>query len=497
MEFIQITVLALFGFFMSFIFIYSLVQVNLIYNYLVYGKQKKTEGGDFFREQGYPYVTIQLPVYNERYVVQRLLHAVAAIDYPYNKMEIQVLDDSTDDTTAIIDQEIQSAQYKDINIYHLRRQNRVGYKAGALRYGLQSAKGSYIAVFDADFLPGPDFLRCTLPFFSDQNIGMVQTRWEHINQNYSLLTRMQAFGLNAHFSVEQTGRNAAGLFMNFNGTGGVWRKACIEDAGGWHHDTLTEDLDLSYRAQLNGWQFRYLEDMASPGELPVAMNALKTQQFRWTKGAAECARKNLMKVIKAKNISLYTKVHAVFHLLNSFLFVCIIGMALLSIPYIFISKVTPAFAPFFKWASVFMLSFFIITWFYWESRACKPKNIGDVFRYAGDFLLFLSVSMGLSLHNAIAVIEGYMGRKTPFIRTPKFNIKNPGDQWKKNKYFIKNLSFLTWIEGLLMIYFIFGSGMGIYYHDWGLLPFHIMLSIGFGTVFFYTLFHTWSKVKTI
>lgn len=430
-----------------------------------------------------PMVTVQLPVYNERYVVERLIDSVCRLSYPQDLLEIQVLDDSTDDTQQLISKKVAAWQAKGIDIKHVRRQKRIGYKAGALQNGLLKAKGEFIAIFDADFLPQPDFLVKTLPSFTE-NTGMVQTRWGHINQDYSMLTQMQAFGLNAHFTVEQTGRNSSGKLMNFNGTGGVWRKSCIEDAGGWQHDTLTEDLDLSYRAQLKGWKFKYLENVLAPAELPVLVPAIKSQQYRWNKGAAETARKNIYHILKS-NLSVTVKLHAVMHLLNSSVFLFLFIAAVLSIPMLFIEKTS---VPGFLWhlGKFFFVGFFAVAIFYWvAAKASTPKL--SFKHYLIRLPLFLIFSMGLSLHNALAVAEGYLGIKTPFIRTPKFNITTRKDSWQGNIYLKKALSPLTFMEGLLTIYFIFGLVSGILLQAYDLLFFHLMLAAGFGAVFFLSL----------
>jgi cellulose synthase/poly-beta-1,6-N-acetylglucosamine synthase-like glycosyltransferase len=292
-----------------FMFCYGLIQVHLVIKYLKHRKKAKLKLVPPLRIGNFPYVTVQLPVYNESLVIERLIDAVANFNYPRDKFEIQVLDDSTDDTTAIIADKVYHYKARGLNIFHIRRSNRVGFKAGALQEGLRLAKGEFIALFDADFVPNKNFLIDTLPAFTNEQIGMVQTRWAHLNQNHSLLTQFQAFLLDSHFSIEQTGRNSAGYFINFSGTGGVWRKACMLDAGGWHTDTLTEDFDLSYRAQLKGWKFKYLQDICVPAELPPVMSALKTQQYRWIKGNAETARKHLGNVLRAK-LPLATKVNA-------------------------------------------------------------------------------------------------------------------------------------------------------------------------------------------
>lgn len=478
-----------YGICLAFIFCYSLAQLHLT---VLYWKRRRNRSKNLrsfdAQRQDWPAVTVQLPVYNERYVVARLMEAVAAFDYPHNRLQIQLLDDSTDDTTAIIEAKIKVCPH--LNIQHIRRPERTGYKAGALQHGLAQATGEYIAIFDADFLPKPDFLKQTLAAFTNPQIGVVQTRWSHLNKNYSLLTRLQAFGLNAHFTVEQTGRNSGGHFMNFNGTAGVWRKACIVDAGGWQADTLTEDLDLSYRAQLRGWQFLFLEDVEAPAELPAAMGALKSQQFRWTKGAAETARKHLWRVLRSEE-SLATKLHAFFHLLNSAIFICVLLTAVLSIPVLFLKQEAPNLAFLFKLGYALLLSLAALIAFYWSalySQSASAWRATVVF--VPEFLLFLSISMGLSLHNSIAVLEGYMGKKTPFIRTPKYNILSATDSWRKQGYSIKSISPVTILEGLLALYFLFGIWAAFRLQDYGQLPFHVLLAFGFGTVFFYSLFHS-------
>jgi len=417
-------------------------------------------------------------------VAARLIDSVCQLNYPKNKLEIQVLDDSTDETSNILSSKISEWRAQGIDIKHIQRANRIGYKAGALQHGTTLASGEYLAIFDADFIPNADFLTFTLPHFRE-GIGMVQTRWGHINQDYSLLTRMQAFGLNAHFTVEQKGRESSGKFMNFNGTGGIWKKACIEDAGGWQHDTLTEDLDLSYRAQLNGWKFKYLEDVLSPAELPVLVPAIKSQQYRWNKGAAETARKNVVKILMSK-IGSRVKLHALLHLFNSSVFLFLLIAAVLSVPMLYIKDSRPDLALLFDLASVFLVGFIAMTIFYWvASKKTNPKNTLKYF--AKNFPLYISFSMGLALHNSLAVLEGFAGIKTPFIRTPKFNIKSKSDSWKGNIYLKNVFTPITIIEALLSAYFIFGIFSGFYLKDYGLILFHIMLALGYGGIFIFTI----------
>ncbi len=486
-------ILSIYGLAMLLIFCYNAIQLQLAYSYWKFKrKAKHTVVQVPTSTSDWPIVTVQLPIYNEKYVVQRLIDAVATLDYPQDKLEIQVLDDSTDETIDLIADRVAYWQQQGVWISHVRRPNREGFKAGALAYGLTHNKGELIAIFDADFVPPTHFLKATVGAFANADIGMVQTRWEHLNEDYSLMTQLQAFGLNAHFTVEQVGRNVQGHLINFNGTAGVWRKQCIEDAGGWQSDTLTEDLDLSYRAQLKGWKFKYLEEVGTPAELPVAMNALKTQQFRWTKGAAECARKNLWKVLGAADLNLSTKMHALFHLLNSSMFVLVVLVSVLSLPLLFIKNAFVEYTQVFIYFSFFLTGTVFLGVFYWVSTSVKGLSKQRRQKYFFmRFPLFLAMYTGLSLHNALAVVEGLLGKKTPFIRTPKFNITKQQDQpWKSNQYLKNNISLLTVLEGVFMVYFLVGVGVGIYLHDYGLLPFHLMLAFGFGYICFYSVWHS-------
>jgi len=475
------------------IFMYSLAQLNLLYNYLSSKKTNKIcETFDFSNPNEVPIVTIQLPVFNEMYVMERLLDNISLIDYPKDRLEIQVLDDSTDETVATTAKQIKILQDTGLDIQHITRTDRSGFKAGALKEGLKIAKGEYIAIFDADFLPKKNWLKRTIPYFKDPEIGVVQTRWGHINRNYSLLTKIQAFALDAHFTLEQVGRNSKGHFINFNGTAGVWRKKCILDAGNWENDTLTEDLDLSYRAQLKNWKFKYLEDVETPAELPVVISAARSQQFRWNKGGAENFRKMLWRVIKSENISFKTKIHGLLHLLNSTMFLNVFIVAVLSIPMLYIKNEYVHLRFYFYFMSFFVIStiiFFICYWFMYKQ--IYGSGLKKFFSYIGMFFTFFSIAMGFSLHNSIAVLEGHMGKRSDFVRTPKFNISSIKDSWKGNKYLKKNLSLNVIVEGVLMFYFAFGLYsafvVGDQGGDFGLFPFHLMLFLGFGYVFFKSL----------
>ncbi|MDG1743094.1 MAG: glycosyltransferase family 2 protein, partial [Polaribacter sp.] len=360
------------------IFMYAIAQLNLLFNYLKAIKEEDNSVKfDFTDSDKIPFVTIQLPVYNELYVMERLLKNIAKLEYPKEKLEIQVLDDSTDESLETTSKHIKIIQKKGIDIQHIRRSNRQGFKAGALKEGLKTAKGEFIAIFDADFLPKSDWLFQTIPYFKDPKIGVVQTRWSHINRNYSTLTKIQAFALDAHFTLEQVGRNSKGHFINFNGTAGVWRKECIYDAGNWEGDTLTEDLDLSYRAQLKNWKFKYLVNVETPAELPIVISAARSQQFRWNKGGAENFQKMMKRVIASNTVPFRTKIHSLLHLLNSSMFTCILVVAILSVPMLYIKNEYAHLKNYFYVMSFFVISSLIFFVCYWHMF----KSI-----YGGGFL---------------------------------------------------------------------------------------------------------------
>ncbi len=482
-----ITIIIVYTLALTIVFLYSLSQLNLLFGYLKSKKTTTNEGPQFdlSKPDETPCVTIQLPVFNELYVMERLLDNIALLDYPSEKLEVQVLDDSTDESIVTTANKVKQLQEKGLDIKHIHRTNRQGFKAGALKEGLKEASGEFVAIFDADFLPEPDWLKKTIPHFKNPKIGVVQTRWGHINRDYSLLTKIQALSLDYHFTMEQSGRNFKKHFINFNGTAGIWRKTCIVDAGNWQGDTLTEDLDLSYRAQLNQWEFKYLEDVVTPAELPMIVSASRSQQFRWNKGAAENFKKTYKRVLKCDKTPWKTKMHSFFHLLNSSMFILILTMAILSVPVLYIKNEHPVLNLYFNISSVFALSSVIFFVNYWVSY----KNIhGGGFKnfsqYVGLFLTYFSVAMGFSLHNSIAVLEGHFGKKSEFIRTPKFNMNKISDKWRGNKYINKNISKHTILEALLMCYFAFALYSGVQIGDYGLFGFHLMLFSGFGFVFF-------------
>ena len=466
------------------LFVFGSHGFIMIYYYLKFRSRTRERVKELSE---FPVVTVQLPVYNEMYVIGRLIDAACAMIYPKEKLEIQVLDDSTDQTVEAAESYVMRYRKQGFDIKHIRRGTRVGFKAGALKHGLETARGEYIAIFDADFVPRVDFLLKTLPHFgTNARIGMVQTRWEHINSEYSLLTRTQAIALDGHFVIEQSVRNQAGLFINFNGTGGVWRKETILDAGNWQADTLTEDLDLSYRAQLRGWKFRYLNDVTSPAELPSEINALKSQQFRWTKGAIETARKILPAVWKS-HLPLKTKIHATFHLTNNLVFPFIVLAGILNVPLIFI-KHSGMYDQYFLFMSVFVFAFIGTFLFYLFSQ----KDVyADWRRRLFLFPVFMAGSMGFAVNNTRAVVEGLLRKKSDFVRTPKYSIRSKSDVWSNKKYVPVKLSPTVVVEIILAFYCLFGVASSIYFLEIAAVPFQLLFFLGFGFVSVMSLKHAW------
>ena len=480
-------ILTIYGLCLLLVFFYSVLQLSLAIAYVKNKRKKTSEQKPVYDPSTAPMVTVQLPMFNELYVADRIIETIANFDYPQDKLQIQVLDDSTDETKDVIAKKVAEVAARGINIQHIHRVDRTGYKAGALDAAMDRVQGEFIAIFDADFIPDPDFLQKTMPHFQDEKIGVVQTRWGHINKTYSVLTELQAFGLNGHFAIEQGGRNSAGHFINFNGTGGVWRKKCIEEAGGWEHDTLTEDLDLSYRAQIKGWQFKYLEDVVAPAELPITMSALKSQQHRWMKGGAECFVKMWKTLLTAKGVKVSDRIHGLSHLFNSTVFVFILTISILSL---FVLHIKDSFSDLnyiLQYMGAFIVSTIFLMFYYWHAYRDKTENtLSSFFRFVGRFFQFLVVSMGLSLSNTVAVLEGYLGIKSSFVRTPKFNVSKKSE-FKGNKYDKKSLSIINIAEGTLMVVFGFTAVSRGLYGDLGMLPFHLMLAIGYGVIFFSTL----------
>lgn len=472
---------------LSIVLIYCLMQFHLLYHYR--RGQKTTAPLATLTEDDLPFITVQLPIFNELYVVERLIDNIAELDYPKHLYEIHVLDDSTDETVEVTRKKVEEYAAKGYNIRQITRVDRQGYKAGALKDAMPYAKGEFIAIFDADFLPHRDFLRRTLPYFRDSKVGVVQTRWEHINENYSLLTRLQAFQLNVHFTVEQKGRQNGTYLLQFNGTAGVWRRATIDSAGGWEADTLTEDLDLSYRAQLKGWKILFREEIGSPAELPAEMHGLKSQQFRWMKGGAETARKMLPTVWSA-DISLMQKLHATVHLLGSSVFLSVFALGVLSVPVLFLINPLQIET---AWLGIFLISLLTIIIVYYIANVeqewkTEPK-LWLIVKFILIFPIFLSLSMGLSLHNSVAVLQGYLGKKSAFIRTPKFDITELKGTWKNKKYRKYKLSGITIMEGLMALYFVGGIAAAFYTGEMTFLILHILLTFGYGATFFYSVKH--------
>jgi cellulose synthase/poly-beta-1,6-N-acetylglucosamine synthase-like glycosyltransferase len=433
-----------------------------------------------------PKVTVQLPIFNEMYVVERLIHNVCEIDYPREALEIQVLDDSTDETTRIAQKWVEHYQRQGYAIKLRHRDKRQGYKAGALREGLAEATGEFIAIFDADFIPPKDFLKRTLPHFKNAEVGVVQTRWGHLNFAYSLLTRGQAIGLDGHFVVEQTARNRAGYFINFNGTAGMWRRACILDAGNWSDDTLTEDLDLSYRAQLRGWKFVFLPETICHAELPAEIGGVKSQQFRWTKGAIQTAKKILPQVWKSP-LPLRVKLQSTVHLTNNLVFPFILLVGILNLPLLLIKNQSANdHTLFFAVISVFSLAFFGSFLMY---LTALREGYPDWRRRIVYFPLFMAGSMGLSINNTRAILQGLLNYRGEFWRTPKYRLENLQDRFYDKKYF-KNreghrrgfgVRSGIW-EALLACYCLAGIGVAIYYGELAAIPFQGLYFLGYGFI---------------
>lgn len=423
-----------------------------------------------------PLVTVQLPIYNEMHVVTRLLERVAELDYPYDRLEIHVLDDSTDATRELVDDVVARLRARGVPITAIRRARRQGFKAGALRDGLAQARGEHIAIFDADFLPAPDFLRTLLPHFADPRVAVVQARWGYLNEQRSLLTRIQAFFLDVHFTVEQTARAGTGLFANFNGTGGIWRRQAIDDAGGWRADTLTEDIDLSYRAQLRGWKILYLEDYTAPSELPVDAPAFRSQQFRWMKGGAENARLHVANILRAE-LPWRVKLHALEHLLSSSVYLVLLGAIVLSVPLAFLKNTTITM-DYVHFGMVFFISTIALGGVYYSSRGASVARLSGKLAFVPMMLMFLVFTMGLSLHNGLAALRGWWGERTEFQRTPKYGRLGASRQWATSTYAPRRLPWGLLAELGLASYVLVGIVRGIRVQDYGLLPLQIMALFG-------------------
>ena len=424
-----------------------------------------------------PKVTVQLPVYNEYYVIRRLIEAVSKLDYPKELMQIQILDDSTDETTQIAADETARLKAKGFDIAHIHRTDRTGFKAGALAGGMDRASGEFIFILDADFVPGPDVLKQCIHHFTDDKVGMVQMRWGHLNRNYSLLTKVQAMFLDGHLLLEQTARSRSGRFFNFNGTAGIWRKSCIVDADGWHYDTLTEDLDLSYRAQMRGWQFVYLPDVTVPAELPVDMNGFKSQQHRWTKGSIQTCKKLLPEVWKAR-LPLLIKLEATAHLTSNFGYLLLVFLCILILPQSFASKQSGMYMllvdlPIFFATSVSIALFYLVAQMHLNPRGWLKE--------IWLFPLTLALATGMSINNARGVIEAILNRHSEFSRTPKYGIGSGRAPVRRVRYMpLKSL--LPALELLFALYFAYCVWHAVSRGHWMSVPFLMIFFGGFSYV---------------
>jgi cellulose synthase/poly-beta-1,6-N-acetylglucosamine synthase-like glycosyltransferase len=465
-------ILVLYFFVLSILAIYGWHRYYVVYLYM---KNRDRVPGPVPLPDTLPAVTVQLPIFNEMYVADRLISAVADLDYPRDLLEIQVLDDSTDETTGIAELAVRRLAARGFNIHYLHRVDRRGYKAGALEAGLRKATGQFVAIFDADFVPPTDFLRRTLGYFeADPKVGMVQARWGHINQDYSLLTKIQSILLDAHFVLEHGGRHRAGCFFNFNGTAGVWRREAIETAGGWQHDTLTEDLDLSYRAQLAGWRFVFLPDLVSPAEVPVEMNSFKSQQHRWAKGSIQTCLKLLPRILRS-NQPLGVKAEAFFHLSANFNYLLMSLLSVLMFPAMYVrynmgwTEMLLIDVPLFAAATLSVCNFYIVS-----QRELYPD-----WRQRLKYLPFLmSIGIGLCVNNTRAVLEAMFGRQSEFARTPKYGIERDSDEWVGKKYH-QTVGVQPMVELALGLYFTGTVFYALANQIYGTLPFLMLFQIGF------------------
>ena len=436
----------------------------------------------------YPKVTIQLPIYNERHVVERLLEATLNLAWPADRLQIQILDDSTDDTCHIIDALLRCgpARDKTVQIEHVRRTDRRGFKAGALEYGLNSATGEFVAIFDADFIPPPNFLRQTIPYFYEPEVGCVQTRWGHVNPETSPLTKAQALGIDGHFIVEQTARHTIKAFLNFNGTAGVWRRACMTDAGGWQGDTLTEDLDLSYRAQLRGWRILYQADMVVPAELPVQVQAFKRQQFRWAKGSIQTALKLLGNLWQAPQ-PLWLKVMGTLHLTNYSVHPFMLLNLLTTLPMTVSDSLFLTLTPFFVFSAIGP------PLLYWTAL---QKKEAPVTTRLGRLGLLIALGTGLSLNNTRAVLEALFGIDSDFKRTPKFAVTDRSTAWQTSAYVLPR-DVTTWLEFGLALYSLGLLGWVISQGIWWLIPWLTLYAGGYTYVAGLGLVQAWQRARAV
>jgi len=462
-------------FVMAVLAVYGIHRYALVYNYF---KNRKNVPGPPPEITEWPRVTVQLPIYNERYVIERLIETVAQFDYPRELLDIQVLDDSTDETKQVARDCVERHRALGVPITYIHRDNREGFKAGALQEGLSTATGEFVAIFDADFIPPADFLRRTVPYFVDPKLAMVQTRWSYINRNYSKLTEVEAILLDGHFAIEHSSRYRSGLFFNFNGTAGIWRRTAIEDAGGWQHDTLTEDTDLSYRAQIRGWQFLYLPEIDCPSELPVEMNAFKSQQARWAKGLMQTAKKILPQVLRA-DVPFAAKVEAIFHLTANISYPLMVFLSIILLPAMIVRFYQGWFQVLTIDLPLFLASTCSISSFYLAAeRAFYPKTWKRTFWYLP---FVMAMGIGMSVRNAVAVLEALFGVKSEFVRTPKYKVEANGeksDAWAKKKY-RKSAGLMPFVEVALGLYFAAAVLYAIQNENYATVPFFLLFVWGY------------------
>ncbi|UCD71282.1 MAG: glycosyltransferase [Syntrophobacterales bacterium] len=452
-------------------------------------RHKEQQCRELFRaevaKKGLPRVTIQLPLFNERYMVERLLNGVTMTSYPKELLEIQVLDDSTDDTVEIVRKAISNYRKQGFDIVHLHRGDRQGYKAGALEAGLARAKGEFVAIFDADFIPPPEFLDETLPYFVDPGVGMVQTRWGHINPDYSLFTRVQSLGIDGHFGVEQPARTWGGLFMNFNGTAGIWRRKAIEEAGGWQHDTLTEDMDLSYRAQLKGWKLAFSPSIVCPAELPVQIHAFKAQQHRWAKGSIQTARKLLGRILRAR-IPFFVKLEACLHLTHYLVHPLMLIVVLTSLPMLFTQWFYASLSYHIMFLSLITLATCGPSSLYFYSQRLLYRDWPNNIKYLP---LLICLGTGIAVSNTKAVLEAFGKHTGTFIRTPKYDIWSRADNWRK-KIYRSPQSLLSILEFLMGCYALLALILFLTLRKYFISPFLVIYTLGFFSVFALSISHS-------
>ena len=426
-----------------------------------------------FDRAALPAVTVQVPVYNERHVIERAIDAVASLDYPRDRLDIQILDDSSDVTTHLARTCAADHRARGLDIKVMRRPDRHGYKAGALSWGLERARGDFVAIFDADFRPRPDFLLRTVPHFLDRpQLGLVQARWSHLNGDYSVLTRAQAMAFDGHFVVEQTGRDRSGLLMNFNGTGGVWRKACIEESGGWEAATLSEDLDLSYRAQLAGWETLYLPDVDAPAELPPQLAAFKRQQARWTQGSVQTLRKLLQPIVRTRRLGLIQKVMALLHLSGYLAHALMVLLLLVTLPLLLCGRALPSLGNVGLVMSLGPPIVYLIS---------QQALYADWRRRLLQFPLLVLLGIGMAWNNSLAVCRGLSRWGGKFARTPKFNVQGKAGDWLKSAYRLQ-IDGTVFGELVLTAYALVATVIAHATGRYGLIPFLLLYAAAFGTV---------------